>query len=163
MGVFSLWMLIWCKVSQVKACFVHCNKARQKLLSMIKQTCQMHDSEPRIIVCEYYLKIFPHKIVFFSLLWKMCAIPREISGFRAKSISLTRRPNLGREFTGYTVSTVEDVLETPSCCLSSTSVLSLSKAVYHTHYSTVTLHNSVHLHHLVIWILTFSTTFTPKI
>jgi hypothetical protein len=79
--------------------------------------------------------------VFFSLLSKMlCPIPREISGFRVISISLTRRSTLRKEFTSQTVSTVEDVLEPPSRCLSSKSVLFLSKAVCHTHNSTVTLH-----------------------
>jgi hypothetical protein len=79
--------------------------------------------------------------VLFSLLWKMlCAIPREISGFRAISISLTHLSTLRKEFTSHTSFTVEDVLEPLSRCLSSTSVLFLSKAAFHTHNSTVTLH-----------------------
>lgn len=72
--------------------------------------------------------------MLFSLLWKMfCAIPREISGFRTISIDLTRRSTLRKKFTSHTVSTVQDVLEPPSRCLSSKSVLFLSKAVCHTH------------------------------
>jgi hypothetical protein len=123
MGVFRLWILVLCKVSHVKACFVHCNKARQKLLSLIGQKYQIHDSERRMIFCDIILKYTRTKCVFFSLLWKMlCAIPRETSGFRAISISLTRR-SIRKEFQSHTVSTVEDVLDPPSCCLSPTSVL----------------------------------------
>jgi len=77
--------------------------------------------------------------VFFSLFWKMCAVPREMSGFREISIN-QRRFTLRKEFTRHNVFTVEDVLEAPPRCLSSTSVLFLSKAVCHTHNSTVTLH-----------------------
>lgn len=46
MGVFRLWMLVLCKVSHIKACFVHCKKAQQKLLYLIGQNYLMYNSEP---------------------------------------------------------------------------------------------------------------------
>jgi len=101
--------------------------------------------------------------MLFSLLWKMlCAMPRKMSGFRAISINLKRRSSLRKEFTSHTVSTVEDVLEPPSRCLSSISVLFLSKAMCHTHNSTVTLHKLRTSSPLGYLNSHFATKLTPK-
>lgn len=138
MGVFRLWMLVLCKVSHITACFVHCNRARRNCYPWLDIHAKCTTASP---VWSFVNIMWKYARTKFSLLWKiLCAIPREMSGFRALSISLTRQSTLRKEFTKYTVSTVEDVLEAPSRFLSSTSILSLSKAVCHIHNSTVTLH-----------------------
>jgi hypothetical protein len=143
MCVFRLWMLVLCKVSHVKAYFVHYNKAQQKLLSLIVDWTGMSDARewaPHDRLWVLFRNIPSQICVFFGLLSKMlCAVPREMSDFRAVSSSLTCWSTLRKEFTRHTVSTVKDVLEPPSRCLSSTSVLSVSKAKCHRHNRTATL------------------------